>query len=94
MSLMKIFVSNLLFDAVEGDVQKVFEKFGRVSAVTIMRENKGGRSRGFGFVEMPDEPQAQAAIAALNGQDFMGRSLIVNPARLFSARQWEQQQKR
>jgi RNA recognition motif-containing protein len=80
---MNIFVGNLSFDANEGDVKKLFEGFGNVaSAVIVMRkEKKAPKSRGFGFVQMPDEQQALAAITALNGKEFMGRVLDVNPAR-------------
>ncbi len=80
---MKIFVGNLSFDATQGDVKKLFEGFGNVASVVIVmrKEKKAPKSRGFGFVEMPDEQQALAAIAALNGKEFMGRVLDVNPAR-------------
>jgi len=80
---MNIFVGNLSFDATQGDVQKLFEGFGNVASVVIVmrKEKKAPKSRGFGFVEMPDEQQALAAIAALNGKEFMGRVLNVNPTR-------------
>jgi len=80
---MNIFVGNLSFDANEGDVKKLFEGFGNVASVVIVmrKEKKAPKSRGFGFVQMPDEQQALAAIAALNGKEFMGRVLDVNPAR-------------
>lgn len=80
---MIIFVGNLSFDAVEADVQKLFEGFGNVASVVIVmrKEKNGPKSRGFGFVEMPDEQQALAAIAAFNGKEFMGRVLNVDPAR-------------
>jgi RNA recognition motif-containing protein len=80
---MNIFVGNLSFDATQGDVKKLFEGFGNVTSVVIVvrKEKKVPKSRGFGFVEMPDEQQAFAAIAALNGKEFMGRVLNVNPTR-------------
>jgi RNA recognition motif-containing protein len=80
---MNIFVGNLSFDANEGDVKKLFEGFGNVVSVAIVmeKEKKAPKSRGFGFVQIPDEQQALAAIAALNGKEFMGRALNVNPAR-------------
>ena len=80
---MNIFVGNLSFDADEGDVLKLFEGFGKVASVAIVtrREKRGPKSRGFGFVQMPDEQQALAAIAALNGKEFMWRVLDVSPAR-------------
>jgi hypothetical protein len=80
---MNIFVGNLSFDSTGADVKKLFEGFGNVaSAVIVMeKEKKAPKSRGFGFVQMPDEQQALAAIAALNGKEFMGRVLNVNPTR-------------
>jgi len=80
---MNIFVGNLLFDATEGDVKKLFEGYGFVASVVIVmsKEKKAPKSRGFGFVQMPDGKQALAAIAAINGKEFMGRVLNVSPAR-------------
>jgi len=80
---MNIFVGNLSFDATGGDVKKLFEGYGFVVSVAIVmrKEKKAPKSRGFGFVEMPDEQQALAAIAALNDKEFMGRVLNVDPAR-------------
>jgi len=80
---MNIFVGNLPFDATEADVKELFEGFGGVlSAVLVMeKQKKAPKSRGFGFVEMPDDEQANAAIAALNNKEFMGRPLNVNVAR-------------
>ncbi|MCX5707302.1 MAG: hypothetical protein NTW13_06620 [Candidatus Omnitrophica bacterium] len=78
---MNIFVGNLLFEATEEDVRKAFTVFGSVASVEIVMEKKGVKSRGFGFVQMPDEEEAQAAIAALNARDFMGRVLNVEVAR-------------
>ena len=79
---MNIFVGNLSFDAAEADMRKLFEGFGNVASVAIVmrKERKGSKSRGFGFVDMPDEEQAQAAIAVLNGKEFMGRPLDVSLA--------------
>ncbi|PIP19349.1 MAG: hypothetical protein COT38_05185 [Candidatus Omnitrophica bacterium CG08_land_8_20_14_0_20_41_16] len=80
---MNIFVGNLSFDVNEGGVKKLFEGFGNVASVVILmrKEKKTPKSRGFGFVEMPDEQQALAAIAALNGKEFMARILNVDRAR-------------
>ncbi len=78
---MNIFVGNLSFSATEADIKKLFEGFGGVASVRIVLEKKGTKSRGFGFVRMPDEQQAQNAIAALTGKEFMGRPLNVSPVR-------------
>jgi len=78
---MNIFVGNLSFDAVEADVKKIFKDFGSVSSVVIVMNSKGVKSRGFGFVEMPDQAQAEAAIAALSGKELLGRPLKVSSAR-------------
>ena len=78
---MNIFIGNLSFDATESDIKKLFEDFGVVSSVIIVKEKKGAKSRGFGFLTMLDDKQAQAAIAALNNREFMGRPIIVNPER-------------
>jgi RNA recognition motif-containing protein len=80
---MDIFVGNLSFDATQSDVKKLFDDFGNVASVVIVmrKEKKAPKSRGFGFVQMPDQQQALAAIAALNAKEFMGRVLDVNPAR-------------
>jgi RNA recognition motif-containing protein len=80
---MNIFVGNLSFGANEDDVKKLFAGFGNVASVAIVMQKgkKTPKSRGFGFVDMFDEQQALAAIAALNGKEFMGRVLNVDPAR-------------
>lgn len=78
---MNIFVGNLAFSATEVDVRKLFEGFGGVASVKIAMEKKQTKSRGFGFVQMPDEQLALAAIAALNGKEFMGRVINVDAAR-------------
>ena len=74
---MNIFVGNLSFLATENDVKGVFEAFGTVFSVSIKKKS-GKNSRGFGFVSMPDDQQAQAAIAGLQGKEFMGRPLSVS----------------
>lgn len=78
---MQIFVGNLSFAATEAEVRELFEGFGSVVSVVIVKEKKGVKSRGFGFVEMLLDQEAQAAIAALDGKEFMGRPLNVSPAR-------------
>ena len=77
---MNIFVGNLSFEANETDVQRVFAAFGLVTSVAIVMEKKGKKSRGFGFVEMPDEQEAQAAIDQLQGKEILGRPINVMPA--------------
>ena len=78
---MKIYVGNLSRDTTDSDLQKAFEAFGAVLSVTIVKDKFSGQSRGFGFVEMPNNEEAQAAIDGLNGNEFMGRALNVNEAR-------------
>lgn len=77
---MNIFVGNLSFEAKEIDVQRAFMAFGVVTSVAIVMERKGKKSRGFGFVEMPDEQEALAAIAQLQGKEILGRPINVTPA--------------
>ena len=78
---MNIFVGNLLFEATESDVENLFKVFGTIASVVIVKEKKGIKSRGFGFVDMPNEEEANNAIASLNAKEFMGRPLNVGPAR-------------
>ena len=77
----KIFVGNLDFKATEDAVRQLFEQHGAVERVSVMTDRETGRSRGFAFVEMADEGEAERAIAALNGFNFSGRPLNVNEAR-------------
>ena len=78
---MKLYVGNLSFDTTENDLQDLFEKHGQVNEVALINDRATGRSRGFGFVTMPDSVSGNAAMNALNGTDFQGRSLTVNEAR-------------
>ena len=78
---MRIYVGNLSFDTTESDLQKAFEAHGSVDSANLVSDRDSGRSRGFGFVEMSNNSEAEAAIQALNGQDLQGRSLTVNEAR-------------
>ncbi len=77
---MNIFVGNLSFGVREPDLQKAFAAFGTVLIASIVMEKKGKKSRGFGFVEMPDEQEALSAIAALHGKELLGRPINVLPA--------------
>jgi cold-inducible RNA-binding protein len=79
--LKKIFVGNLDFGATEDSVRTLFEPYGAVDSVSIITDRETGRSRGFAFVEMSDSNQAEAAINALNGSNFGGRTLNINEAR-------------
>ncbi|HTY44863.1 MAG TPA: hypothetical protein VMD52_02595 [Patescibacteria group bacterium] len=90
---MNIFVGNLPFAAVEADVKTLFGSFGHVASVVIVKDKKGVKSRGFGFLEMPDDRQAQAAIDALNNKEFMGRTLNISPVRPKTEEQRQEQKK-
>ena len=78
---MNIYVGNLSFDETESSLEAAFAAYGEVTSARIITDRETGRSRGFGFVEMSDSTQAQAAIAALNGTNVNGRELTVNEAR-------------
>ena len=78
---MHICVGNLAFTATEQDLRQLFEPYGTVASVRIRTDHETGRSRGFGFVEMPDSQAAQSAMGALNGMSLAGRALTVNEAR-------------
>jgi len=77
----KLFVGNLPFSATENDLQDYFATAGTVIAVNIMQDRATGRSRGFAFVEMGSQAEADAAIAQFQGKEFQGRALTVNEAR-------------
>jgi RNA recognition motif-containing protein len=77
---MKIFVASLPFNIMEADLFSAFADFGIVDSAKIVANQKSGRIKGFGFVEMPDEPSALKAIAALNGAKVCGRNIVVNQA--------------
>jgi cold-inducible RNA-binding protein len=77
----KIFVGNFAFSVTQEELRQWFEPYGTVESATVVTDRDTGRSRGFGFVEMPNNQEADAAIAALNGKDSGGRSLTVNEAR-------------
>ncbi|MFP4145826.1 MAG: RNA recognition motif domain-containing protein [Phycisphaeraceae bacterium] len=78
---MRIYVGNLNFKTTELELEEAFSEFGEVSDTAIISDRETGRSRGFGFVTMPDDEAGQKAIEAFNGQDFHGRTLNVNEAR-------------
>jgi RNA recognition motif-containing protein len=76
-----IYVGNLSYDVADSDLKQAFEAYGPVTSASVIKDRFTGESRGFGFVEMADKAQAQAAIAALNGTDLKGRALNVSEAR-------------
>lgn len=78
---MKLYVGNLSFETTENDLQDLFEKHGQVGEVSLVTDRMTGRSRGFAFVTMNDNTQAQAAMSALNGKEISGRALTVNEAK-------------
>lgn len=78
---MNIYVANIPWKASEDQLKQHFAAFGEVSSAKIVMDKVTQRSRGFGFVEMPDESSARQAISSLNGSDFLGKSLVVNEAR-------------
>jgi len=78
---MNIYVGNLAYSVTEDDLQKAFEAYGQVSTVNIIRDQFSNQSKGFGFVEMPEQSEAQAAISGLNGKELGGRAMNVNEAR-------------
>ena len=78
---MNIYVGNLSFDTSETELQAAFASYGAVSTARIATDRDTGRARGFGFVEMANQTEAQAAIQALNGSNLQGRALTVNEAR-------------
>jgi len=75
---MKIYAGNLHYGMTEDELQKIFEEYGQVSSVKIITDKYSGRSKGFGFVEMPNDAEAQQAIDELNGTDVKGRNITVN----------------
>ena len=77
---MNIFVGSLPFQLEEADLRELFEAYGEVSTIKIISDRETGRSKGFGFVEMPDDESAQKAITGLNGSDVKGRSIAVSQA--------------
>jgi RNA recognition motif-containing protein len=77
----KLYVGNLTYGVGDGDLQQMFEAFGTVQSAQVIMDRDTGRSKGFGFVEMGSDQEAQAAITGLNGKEHDGRALTVNEAR-------------
>ena len=82
----KLYVGNLPYSVRDEDLQQSFGQFGSVTSAKVMMERDTGRSKGFGFVEMGSDAEAQAAINGMNGQPLGGRSVVVNEARPMEAR--------
>jgi RNA recognition motif-containing protein len=82
----KLYVGNLPYTVRDDDLQQAFGAFGQVNSAKVMMERDTGRSKGFGFVEMGSDSEAQSAIQGMNGQSLGGRSLVVNEARPMEAR--------
>ena len=78
---MNLYVGNLLFDVSEADLRTAFEQFGQVTEVRLIMDKFSGKSKGFGFIEMPSKDEAEKAISEMNGKEFMGRALKVNIAK-------------
>lgn len=79
--MIKLFVGNLSFQTRGEDLKELFGQYGEVSSASVVMDRESGRSRGFGFVEMPNREEGEAAISSLNEQDFQGRNITVNEAR-------------
>jgi RNA recognition motif-containing protein len=77
----KLYVGNLSYNVRDDDLQQAFAQYGTVSSAKVMMDRDTGRSKGFGFVEMGSDPEAQAAINGMNGQALDGRAIVVNEAR-------------
>src|SRR5438477_12467846 len=78
---MNIYLGNLSYSATEATIKDLFEEFGQVTTAKIVTDKFTGLSRGFGFVEMPNDDEAQKAIAELNGKEFQGRKMVVNESK-------------
>ncbi len=78
---MNMYIGNLSFSVNEDDLKEIFSEFGEVESVNVIMDKFSGQSKGFGFVEMPDNSEADKAIKALNGIQFKGRNIKVNQAR-------------
>ena len=82
----KLYVGNLPYSVQDSDLQQSFGQFGAVTSAKVMMDRETGRSKGFGFVEMGSDAEAQAAISGMNGQSLGGRSVVVNEARPMESR--------
>jgi len=80
--IMNIYVGNLSYDATDETIKQAFESFGEVTSARVIKDKYTGQSRGFGFVEMSQQSQAQTAIKSLNGKELLGKQINVNEARV------------
>lgn len=78
---MKLYVGGLAYSVDEKELETVFAEFGKVTSAAVIKDRDSGQSKGFGFVEMSDDAEAKAAMAALDGKQISGRSVSVNEAR-------------
>jgi RNA recognition motif-containing protein len=79
--IMNIYVGNLSYEATDGTIREAFESFGQVTSARVIKDKYNGQSRGFGFIEMPAQSQAQTAIKSLNGKELLGKQMSVKEAR-------------
>lgn len=77
----EIYVGNLAYEVSEKDLEKAFEEYGRVGSIRIIRNRLNGKSKGYGFIEMPDRAEAMEAVRALNGKEMKGRRIVANEAK-------------
>jgi RNA recognition motif-containing protein len=80
-AIMNIYVGNLSYEATDVMIREAFESFGQVTSARVIKDKYNGQSRGFGFVEMPAQSQAQTAIKSLNGRELLGKEMSVKEAR-------------
>ena len=78
---MKLYVGGLAYSVTESELEALFAEYGKVTSSAVIKDRDTGKSKGFGFIEMSDDTEAKAAMAALNGKDVSGRSIMVNEAR-------------
>jgi RNA recognition motif-containing protein len=78
---MNIYVGNLVFDVTEDDLKEAFKEFGEITEVRLIMDKFSGKSKGFGFIEMPSKAEAEKAIEEMNGKEFKGRAINVNEAK-------------
>ena len=78
---MNIYIGKIAYEATDEDLRQAFEAYGEVSSATVIMDRYSGRSRGFGFVEMANDDEANAAIEGLNGSELRGRPIVVNESR-------------